>query len=94
LVSDHVTEPASEALAPPVLCASAPKVTTVVAALVLAAFALPVQGVPEAADVHEYVRASPAVGGVPTEGPPVPEKSVVILTVMVPEPPVLVVRTL
>lgn len=67
--------------------AAAPKVPTAVAALV-AAICEPVQGVPGALTTQVYDSASPAVGGVPTDGPPAPLKSEVISSVMVPVPPI------
>ena len=59
-------------------CASAPNVTTGVDVVVLAVCVLE-QAVP-VDEVHEYVSASPAVGGVATEGPPVGVKSAVIFS--------------
>ena len=89
-VRDHATDaefPADTELA------LAPKVPTEVAVEVLAVCE-PVQAVPGEATVQVYVSASPAVGGVVTDGPPVPAKSVVTFKVIVPVPPVLVVRIL
>jgi hypothetical protein len=77
--------------------ASAPNVATLVALAVVAVTA-PLQAVavplfPGAATVHVYLSASPALGGVATEGPLIGLKSDVTCSVMLPVPPVAVVRT-
>jgi|SRR5579862_1065018 len=85
-LSDPVLPPFAE-------CASAPKVATELAAVVLAGTA-PAQPVPGAVTVQVYANASPVLGGVAIEGPPAGEKSDVTSTPMLPVPPVLVVRIL
>jgi hypothetical protein len=87
-VSDHATDPEFPAL---VDCALAPNVATPVLALVLAVCE-PVHAVPGFETVHEYVRASPVLGGVVTDGPLAGPKSAVTLDVMEPVPPAFVVR--
>jgi hypothetical protein len=62
-------------------------------AVVRLAVCEPVQAVPGVLTVQVYVSASPVEGGVPTDGPPVPLKSVVIFSVIEPDPVDLVVRT-
>src|ERR1700720_459995 len=81
-VNPHTTEAELPAVAE---CASAPKVATDVAAVVLDVW-VPLQPVPGDATVQVYFRASPADGGLATDGPPAGEKSVVTCAVMVPAP--------
>ena len=85
-LSDPVLPPMAE-------WASAPKVATGVTAVVLAVCE-PVQAVAGVATVQVYDSASPAVGGLATEGPEPGEKSEVTSTPMLPVPPVLVLRIL
>ncbi len=92
-VNAHVRE----AVFPPIKDrASAPNVATLVA-LVVAAVMDPLHAVavplfPGAATVQEYFSASPAVGGVATDGPSMGLKSDVTCSVMLPLPPAAVVR--
>lgn len=65
--------------------APAPKVATLVDAVVLAVND-PEQPVPGVDTVQMYFRLSPAEGGVATEGPPAGLKSVVICSVILPLP--------
>jgi hypothetical protein len=74
------------------VCASAPKVATGVDELVEAVW-LPLQGVATPVAPQVYLSASPAVGGVVTEGPLAGLKSLVTFRVMVPLPVDWVVRT-
>jgi hypothetical protein len=90
LVKDQVVEALFPAVPDP---APAPKVATLVEAAVLAVCE-PLHAVPGAATVQVYVRASPAVGGVVTEGPFAGLKSEVTFSVSVPAPVVVVVRIL
>ena len=86
-----------EALFPPMRDrASDPKVDTFVWAVVDEVME-PLQGVavplfPGLATVQVYLSASPAVGGVATDGPPAGLKSPVICSTMLPFPPAAVVR--
>ena len=73
--------------------APAPNVATLVEAVVLAV-SDPLQPVPGAATVQVYVKASPAEGGVSTEGPLAGLKSEVTFKVSVPVPVDCVVRIL
>lgn len=73
--------------------APAPNVATFVEAAVLDVRE-PLQPVPGDATVQVYVSASPAEGGVATEGPPAGLKSEVTFRVMVPAPVEVVVRIL
>ena len=73
--------------------APAPKVATLVEAVVLEV-SDPLQPVPGAATVQVYVKASPAEGGVSTEGPLAGLKSEVTFKVSVPVPVDCVVRIL
>ena len=79
--------PALDELAP------APKVATLVEAVVLAV-SDPLQPVAGAAAVQVYVNASPAVGGVATDGPLAGLKSDVTFSVTLPVPVAWVVRIL
>ena len=79
--------PALDELAP------APNVDTLVEAVVLAVCE-PLQAVAGAAPVQVYVNASPAVGGVATEGPLAGLKSDVTFRVTLPVPVAWVVRIL
>jgi hypothetical protein len=53
---------------------------------------LALQGVAGAAPLQVYLSASPAVGGLATEGPPAPLKSAVTFRLIVPVPVDCVVR--
>ena len=68
-----------------------PNVATLVA-VVVDEVILPVHPVPGADTVQVYESASPVLGGVATDGPPVGAKSAVIFTVIEPDPLVLDVR--
>lgn len=89
-VNDHAVEavlPAFAELAP------APNVATLVWAVVLAVIE-PLHAVAGAAATQVYVKASPAEGGVATEGPFAGLKSDVTFNVSVPVPVDWVVRIL
>ena len=90
LVKVQPTEPELPAAAD---AASAPKVTTEVSDEVLEVCD-PAQAVPGEVTEQVYWSRSPAVGGEATDGPPEGEKSLVTRVVMVPLPPICVVRTL
>ena len=84
---------ATEAEFPPVVeCTFAAKVARFVWDVV-ELVCVPVQAVPGLWTVHVYSNPSPAESGVATDGPPVGLKSLVTFNVMLPPPPVAVVRT-
>jgi hypothetical protein len=89
-VNDQTVEAELPALAE---LAPAPNVATLVEALVLDVWE-PLQAVAGAAAVQVYDKASPAVGGVVTEGPPAGLKSDVTFSVTLPVPVDCVVRIL